>query len=290
MRINNGVMVDNFMRNLQKNMDRLDKLNQQLSSGKKFNNPSENPIGVANSMEMGSIISGHKQYLSNIGAAKDWMASTESSLKNAGKILQRAKEQAIYGANGTLSGSDRDQIAAEIKELKDEMVNIGNSKLGARYLFAGQKTNMNSKPFTADGSYQGDNQSINREVSPGVNMKINTNGNEIFSDAIDQLDKLEDALEDDDQAEIDGIIGELDKTINTNTEERAQIGAKINRLDMTESKLEEEKIQSEELLSKNEDVDIAKTIMNLKMQESVYRASLSAGSRVIQPSLVEFLQ
>ncbi len=290
MRINNGVMTDNMMRNLEKNMERLDKLNQQLSSGKKFSNPSENPIGVADSMELSSIISNHDQYLRNIGEAKDWMASTESALKNSGKILQRAREQAVYGANGSLSENDRKQIATEVGQLKDELINVANSKLGERFLFAGQKTNMDDQPFDADGNYQGDGRALRREVSPGVKMKINTDGKELFEDAIAKLDDLETALNDNDQNAIDNSIGELDDSLNANIQERATVGAKMNRLDLAESKLDEEKIQSQELLSNNEDVDIAKTITDLKMQENVYRASLASGARIMQPTLVDFLQ
>jgi len=121
-------------------------------------------------------------------------------------------------------------------------------------------------------------------------MQININGKEVFEDAIQTLKDLEDDLKNSNTDQIQDRIGELDTALSVTTENRAKIGAKINRLDMTESKLEEEKIQSEELLSKNEDVDIAKTITDLKMQESVYRASLASGARVMQPTLVDFLQ
>src|SRR6056297_2671122 len=288
MRINSGVMVDNMMRNLQDNMKKLDKLNQQLSSGKKFSKPSENPIGAAESMELNSVLSNHDQYIDNIGEAKDWMKSSESALKNSGKILQRAREQAVYGANGSLSEGDRIQIATEVGELKKELINVANSKLGDRFLFSGQKTT--TKPFNDNGDFQGSVSGLRRKVGPGTEMKINTNGKEVFEDAIEHLDKLETNLRNSEMDEIQKRIGQLDQDLSTNTENRAQIGAKINRLDMTESKLEEEKIQSEELLSKNEDVDIAKTITDLKMQESVYRASLASGARVMQPTLVDFLQ
>ena len=281
-------MVDNMMRNLQDNMKKLDKLNQQLSSGKKFSKPSENPTGAAESMELESVLSNHGQYLDNIGEAKDWMKSSESALKNSGKILQRAREQAVYGANGSLSEGDRKQIATEIGELKKELINVANSKLGDRYLFSGQKTT--TKAFDDSGNFQGSESDISREVGPGTEMKINTNGKEVFEDAIEHLDKLKTNLENSEMDEIQKRIGELDEDLSINTEKRAQIGAKINRLDMTESKIEEEKIQSEELLSKNEDVDIAKTITDLKMQESVYRASLASGARIMQPTLVDFLQ
>jgi len=71
---------------------------------------------------------------------------------------------------------------------------------------------------------------------------------------------------------------------------RSTIGAKINRLELQRSRLESTQVSYTSLLAQNEDADIAEVIMNLKMQESVYQASLAAGARIIQPSLVDFLK
>ncbi len=302
-------MVDNYMRNLNNNLKRIDIFNQQLSTGKKFQNPSQNPIGVANSLNMKNVITANEQYLENAEQAKSWLSYTEIIFKSQGDIIQRVKEQVVYVANGTLSDSDKDAIWEEISQLKEELINLGSSKIGDRYLFAGQKTTNDIIPFEKavppdlEVQYNGDQKAIEREISAGVNMSINSNGYKVFKRAIDTLTAVEEAIKADINTgtvnvniggvQIDSLgqgIAKMKDVLNINLQERAEIGAKINRLDLTNNRLEDEQIQAKELLSKNEDVDIAEAIINLKMQESVYRASLSIGARVLQPSLVDFIK
>jgi flagellar hook-associated protein 3 FlgL len=239
-------------------------------------------------MELEGVLKSNDQYVKNIEHSKDWLNSSESALNNGGKVLQRGRELALYGANGSLSTTDRKALANEVDELHKELMNIANTKLGDRHLFSGQKTD--TPAFAQDGTFQGDTRAIEREIGPDTTMQVNANGKKVFEDAIDRLDKLKEHLNNEDETGLQEDISELDKAIDLNVQERTQIGAKVNRLDLANNRIKEEKIQTQELLSKNEDVDIAKTITNLKMQESVYRASLSVGARVMQPTLVDFIK
>ncbi|MEA1976183.1 MAG: flagellar hook-associated protein FlgL [Bacillota bacterium] len=107
---------------------------------------------------------------------------------------------------------------------------------------------------------------------------------------IKDLDDFITALESDDQAGIDDFIGNVDINLENINSSRSEIGAKTNRLEMILSRIEDDNINVTQLLSNNQDVDMAETIMTLKNAENVYKASLSAGARVIQPSLLDFLR
>ncbi len=292
MRITNTSIVNNMMKHLQKNMNNLDQLSQKLSSGKEFQLPSENPIGAAHSMQFKTLISINEQYQKNLNQARNWMETSEMALNDAGEILQRGRELAVYGATDSLNHEDRITMAEEVKELKEEFISIANSTLGDRYLFSGQSTDL--EPFTFDNEqeeyvFQGDYNQIKREINSNVEIAININGDQAFTDGINAIENLYQGLMDNDKDLIDSSIGELDTVINRNTNYRAEIGAKINRMDLIESRLEDELINLRRLQSENEDTDIAKTITDLKMQESVYRASLATGARIIQPTLIDFL-
>jgi len=306
MRVTSGVIMDNYMRDLYNNLSRIDKFNQQLSSGKKFRNPSENPIGVTTTLGMKNVLNANEQYIRNVGQAREWLNNTESVLNNQGDILHRVNVLTVQASNGGMSEEDRDAIAEEIGQLRDEMINLGNSKIGERYLFAGQKTTMsNGEPAPFEGfgingeiNFNGDHNNLRREIGSGIQIDINSNGNDVFKKSIDTLTALEQAIRGNtgiDVGEVnlpsiqDGITA-VEDILNINLQERAKIGAKINRLDLTINRLEDEQLQAKELLSNNEDVDVAEAITNLKMQESVYQASLAIGGRIMQPSLVDFIR
>jgi flagellar hook-associated protein 3 FlgL len=285
-------MSNNLMKNLNDNRERLNKYNNQLSTGKKFSLPSDDPTGVATSMDLSSTIEQNKQNIRNLDEGIGWSESTDASLGQMTKVLQRTRELASRGANGSLSKTDRQAVADEVHQLRENVVEIANTSYNDRYIFSGQKTKI--APYNgitgAASDYNGDNGKIERQISSGSKLQINQSG-ENFADILDSLENLETDLRNNDAESIsNNRIGELDKNLDTILQMRSENGARQKRMQMTKNRLEDDKVKFEKLLSKNEDVDIAETIMDLKMSENVYRAALSSGGRIIQPSLVDFIK
>jgi flagellar hook-associated protein 3 FlgL len=282
-------MSNNLMKNLNDNKERLNKYNNQLSTGKQFSMPSDDPTGVATSMDLDSTISQNKQNIRNLDEGIGWSESTDSSLEQASKLIQRSRELAVQGASGSLNTEGRNAIADEIDQLKESLTEVANSKHNDRYLFAGQKTKI--KPYPDSGSdYQGGQGAIKREIAGGTTMQINMSG-DFFKSALDSLNGLSSDLRAGKTEQISNQrLGDLDKNIYELLQNRSENGARQKRMEMTKNRLEDDKIKLKKLLSENEDVDIAKTIMDLKMSENVYKAALSSGSRIIQPSLVDFIK
>ena len=107
---------------------------------------------------------------------------------------------------------------------------------------------------------------------------------------IQDLDDFIAALQSDDDVGIQNYLGNADIHLENINSSRSEIGAKTNRLEMILNRIKDDNINVTQLLSNSQDVDMAETIMLLKNAENVYKASLSAGARVIQPSLLDFLR
>ena len=297
MRISNDYMANSLMKNLNDNMERLDKFNEQLSTGKQFELPSDDPTGVATSMDLNETLEQNEQNIRNIDEGIGWSESTDSALNQMTEVLQRSRELASRGTNGSLSDSDREAVADEIHQLRENIVEITNTSYNGRYIFSGQKTQIEPyegiNDFAAHPSgdgYDGDNGKIERQISSRAKLQINQSGKN-FEDILEHLSSLESDLRNNNANDISNIrMGELDQDLNNVLRMRSENGARQKRMEMTRTRLEEDKIKFEKLKSENEDVDIAKTIMDLKMSENVYRAALSSGARIIQPSLVDFVK
>lgn len=96
-----------------------------------------------------------------------------------------------------------------------------------------------------------------------------------------------------DAGDYEGIsarLDEMDFQMGNVLRCRADIGARVNRIDLTDDRMSNDLVNFTDLMSKNEDVDMAETIMHLKNEENVYQASLAGGARIIQQSLVDFLR
>ncbi len=287
------MLSNNTLRNISNSYEKLAKLNEQVSSQKKFTKPSDDPVAAMMGMGYRTDLSQIEQYKSNIAEAESWVDSTDDALDQAINALQRIRELTVQASNGTYEGEQRKNISEEIKQLKEHLIDIGDTEIGGKYIFNGLETNKQpSSNKDAEGNIIYGSGKIQLEVFSGINIEINTDGSALFGTALSQdgsIQKTIDALENND-ANIGDRLADLDQTISDFLNVRAQVGARQNRVDMMTERLSDQEIFATEILSKNEDVDIEKVIMNLTTQESVHNAALSVGSKIIQPSLLDFLR
>lgn len=301
MRVTNSMMANNLNYNLNQNLRRLERIQTWLSTTKYINRPSDDPSGIVNTLRYTSYITEAGEYLSKIAEARNFLNSTDSALANVTEILHRANELTIQGINGTSSAAAREAIAAEMRQLQEQIGVIANTTFGTKHIFAG--TNITEAPLQDDPMvpgakiWTGNDSEMYLEIGVGTTIPINSTIREVFFNSdpdnpgiYQLLEKIAVDLENGDVAALSQDLGLIQERLDGIVQERAVIGAKVNRLDLQETRLENTSINYEELLSKNQDADLAEVIMQLKMQENVYRASLAAGARIIMPSLVDFLR
>jgi flagellar hook-associated protein 3 FlgL len=322
MRITNSMMLNSMMRNMSKNLNRMSKTEQMIETGKKFSLPSDDPIGVSKSLRLNTDVANMEQYKRNTEDALSWMETTEKSINNIVTVFQRARELTVQAANETNSKDERNAMAAEMTQLKEQIISIANTTYGGSYIFSGFKTNQ--ALMDGNGNYLPvdltKNESIEFNVGLSDRMAVNIVPQKLFGvinglvtadspvDAnaiinsstaptykIPQMIQVFDdliilGLQGDSTAEINKGLKRLDIQFDNVNAVRSEVGVKTNRLELTLNRIGDDTLNLKGLLSKNEDADMAEVIMNLKMQENVYKASLSGGARIIQPTLLDFLR
>lgn len=297
MRITNKVLTKNFLSNLRVNLEEMQRYQDQLSSGHEVRKPSDDPFKVARTMELKASIAANERYHTNIQEGMDWLNTLDQALGQIGEALQTIREKTIQGGNGAYTKDERLAIAKHISQLKEHIMQVGNTAYDGRYIFGGDKTT--NPPFKMeDGKiiYQGSDNGLNKEMANGVIIDISVKGSDfannpsskdeggIFATLTKIIEKLEN-----DQSPSD-LLGELDEHFNNILRLRADAGARQKRLEDMLLKNETETFNMTELLSKTYDVDIAKKVMEYKVMESVYTASLQTGAKILQPSLLDFLR
>ncbi|SMB93890.1 flagellar hook-associated protein 3 FlgL [Thermanaeromonas toyohensis ToBE] len=304
MRVTNQMLINNLLTNINHNLEILSRTQKQLSSGKTVSRPSDDPIIVARVLAFKTALAEDEQYSKNMDDARGWLDASEGALNMATSTLQRAKELAVYGANGTLPQASREALAAEVDQLIDELIQTANTSYGGRYLFGGSYTTL--PPFSRAGGivvYNGDDKALEWEVAPQVTMAVNENGNKTFMQAVDSdgdgvpdksifqvLQDLYQALLDGNYPGLSKTLGELDQAIDHILNIRATLGAKSNRVRMAQERLFSAKASLTETMSKLEDIDLAETVMNYKNQENVYQAALATAAMILQPTLINYLR
>lgn len=297
MRITNKTMNNNLLRNLQSGLQRMDKYNQQLATGRKVQLPSDDPVAASSIMRLRGSLNETEQYLKNVDAGISWLEATDSVLGEVTTVLHRARELSIYGASDTLEDSSREALAREVEQLYDNVIQLANSTHGGKYLFSGQKTT--TRPFVHPGSndplvapdFEGDNAQIAQEIAAGSKLGVSIDGEETFMPIFGALADIYNNLMAGNTSELgEDNLGDLDTALDSLLTSRSEVGAKVNRLELAGERLTDLKLNLSKLHSNVADVDVAETIMHLKSEENVYQTALSVGARIIQPSLVDFLR
>lgn len=441
MRITNTMMTNNILLNINKNREVLDNYSQQLSSGKKIQKPSDNPIIAVRALKFRTDVKEIEQYKTNANDAISWISVTEQAVTNVTDIMKRIRDLAVQSSSSTYNLDNRKNAIAEVEQLMAQFMNEGNATYAGRHIFSGYKTDTKmvftkdtAKTYTinetfktgdletlqnvvdlagppatkgiedthrirlgykdvvpatipgptltvaglpvnvinssdinafqpvvgsvnflqdtgelyfhtdnlaavetalatpggiafdydknlfakgellpetnfnftdATGSYTLQEESMQYQISYSQEMNVNTMGYELitpemYRDIQELVDYTVNTNKGDDinsalrqdliGTKFSHIIGKLDKHINNLLNTRSSLGGKINRLELTINRLSEDGLNFKDLMSKNEDADLADVMIKMSAQSVVYNASLASSSKIIQQTLLDFLR
>jgi flagellar hook-associated protein 3 FlgL len=270
---------------------------EQLSSGKAINRVEDDPVAAGRAMFLQNQLDDIQQYQKNVGEAQGWVDATDSAIGAVSDVMKRVKELVVQAANGTLDQTGLNAISSEVTQLIGSARENMNASYAGRYIFAGTSTN--TVPYPPPGlTYAGDDNVIKRVVGQGQTVDVNQRGWDAFSNppssagqnVLQLLDQINQHLQAGNQAALgNGDMTAIDSMLDQLSSARAEAGASANRLTTVESRLKDTELNVQSLLSKTQDADMAKTMVDFSQQQAVYQAALQAGAKIIKPTLLDFL-
>ncbi len=189
MRIANGMITNNYLYSLNNSLSRQADLQEKLADGKAIHRPSDDPIKAIRALRFQTNAAMNTQYTQNVKDAISWMETTDGAMSDLSSIVIKAKELVIDAVSPN-SPDVYQAYGAELDGMINQMIQIGNSQLGDRYIFGGQ--NDKTLPFTrttdANGNevvvYSGDSNRISMTIQPGMATpsadSVNLTGSEVF--------------------------------------------------------------------------------------------------------------
>lgn len=285
MRVSNKMMADTVTANLARQARQMAKSQTIITTGKKINKASDNPIGMGKVLEYRNTISSMDQYKRNIENAQLRIELTESVLGTVESLLTQAKEIAI-----DTSVENRAIWSSETESIRNQVLELANTKLNGHTIFSGHQTD--GPAFNAAGVYQGDSGQKTYMVGDGLTASLEADGEQIFQGTVDIFDVLSDlktALDANDTAAIRAQQGLLDNAITQIQAVRTRNAAVSVRIKATATQLNGLQGTVKDLLSSTEDANLEEAIIDFKAQETAYEASLAVSAQIMQKSLVDFL-
>lgn len=296
MRVTGMMQNIQLMRNLRNTNTGISEWQDKLATGQRIHRPGDDPVGIGYLMRYDSELNRTEEFLENARTGSGWLRTMDSLMQQASDVLKRARVLTQQASTGTVPDDARKQIASEIRQLREQLVTIGNSDYSGRYLFNGQKTDVPPYSIANAENEETDDGIYYLNVSASVTVPVSITGEKIFGAAgsannvFKVLNDIAIHLDNNDQNALLQDLKLIDNASDTLSKSWAEIGARMNRFELVENHLLDEKSGLKQLRSEVGDVDMAGAITELKLKENVLQAALSTGARIMQVSLIDYIR
>ena len=290
MRVTTRSSTTATMRGLDASLSRVQRMQNQLSSGRQVERPSDDPAATVSSMKLRSQKRADEQYLRNIDDARGRLSLADDAMTTLSGQIRRAQELLTNSRDAALSGDSRAAISAELVEIRKAMIDTYNARWIDRPVFGGTVPGQYAvDPETGD--YQGNDAPIVARVSRDVTMRTDVEGTDAAADVLPGIiARAAQDVEDNDMSKVADDQVELAAALSTVLRALGDVGARAAQLETTEQSVDSERLDFISRISSNEDVDLPYAIMNLQTAQVAYQASLGAAAKVMQTSLLDFLR
>lgn len=291
MRISAKIMADHIKANLAKQSTALMDTQLKLSTGKRINKPSDDPIGIGKVLDYRTTLQTIDQYGENILDSKTRVQFTETVLGQVSEFIELAKKIATNPDT-----EDKTALAQEIGNIRQQVLGLANSKYGANYLFSGHLSDTPPFDLTSPFAYNGDSGSHQVIVGEGITVKIEADGSQMFIDGGDNLFQVLDDLETAltavpyDPVAVQNTVDPLYRIGERLQLARSGLASDYKRLERTGDYWKNFGNAVETMRQTVEDADITQTAVDMQVQQTAYEVLLATAGQVIQPTLLDFLR
>jgi len=279
-------------------------LQEQLATGKRINHPSDDPEAMSIALKLRTTLESNAQYEENIRDSNTQLTAQEEALNQVYSILLDLKELTVEGASD--STTIRSSLAQQAALIMDNLLEIANTKYNGKYIFGGTETltkpfvlNENVVNFDLDApvvNYYGNTGNWMRKINENTEIPVNLSGMEIFDQSggegvniFQMIYDLKKNLTEEDTPEIRNRIADVDAAIEQTLKAFLKIGTRKQLVIFNEERFMTQNIQIKSAMSNLEDTDYGEAFVTFKAEENALNSALSAGARVISPSLLDFL-
>jgi flagellar hook-associated protein 3 FlgL len=278
------------------------KSQEQLSSGKRINRPSDDPAAAAEAEKVRSRQARMDAEKRAVGYAQQQLSNADNTIGDATSLLQNAREILLRGANSTNNNSDRFTVGNNLSAIRDQLLSVVNRSDGTGgFVFGGQGAN--SAPIAPDGTTynaQPGTVQVGQELSSPVSLDgranftaspTSTGTESIFAqlDAAIAVFKDPNATALSAAAIVQTTLGGVDRSIDRLGVTRATVGERLNAVETHLKDLENGTIDNATRMSALVDVDFAAAISNMAQNQTTVEAALKSYSTISKMSLFNFL-
>ncbi|MCE5311893.1 MAG: flagellar hook-associated protein FlgL [Nitrospiraceae bacterium] len=306
MRITTRMFYDNFLAGMNTNLQAIVDASEQISSGKRVNKPSDDPLAMSRIIGYKTETSQITQYKRGINTAKDSLETMDSTLTTLSSVLSRAKELAVKGASGTETAQSRAIMAQEADVILQEAIGLANTRVGNRYIFAGYQSN--TAPIDSTGAFATDSNSVKINIGDNIDISLNMPANELFNDStalpanintnaangqyvLKALNYLKQTLADPNATtqNLQDSIGYIDGVSDVLSQKMGEVGAKLNKVTNIADFLDDRQFNVTKYLSTDQSADVATLVTQIAQRQTSLEGLRQVTTQFLSTNLFSFL-
>jgi flagellar hook-associated protein 3 FlgL len=288
-------LIPDLLVSIQQSRQNLGTADQQLATGLRVNQLSDDPAAAAAFVGNRSQSSQDDQFLQNVGTLQTRFQTADSTLSNVVTVLTRAISIGTEGANGTLSAADQQAIAGEVQGLISQLTGLANTSSQGAYIFSG--TAVGTQPFTLNPAtngvtYNGNTSVTSVQLSNGTFVNGNVPGSQLFQNpggnAFTALQDLNNALTSGNN--IGAAVTEVSQALSQVSTQRVFYGNALNQISLSQNFLNQDKLNLSSQENTLVGADLATAASNFAQAQTANQAALQATSRVLSlPTILDYL-
>jgi flagellar hook-associated protein 3 FlgL len=293
-RVTQNMMTRHSLESLQSGLGRMARLQEQLSTGRVLNRPSDSPTGTTSAMRLRDTLAATRQHQRNAQDGLAWLGTIDATLTSVADQTRAARDLALQGANtGAVSLAAREALATTVEQIRGSLLAAANTTHLGRPVFGG--ITAGATAYDPDGTLAtGVAGQVERTVAEGLALRVDAEPTAVFGpegdSVFDHLDALTTALRSGDDATLRTNLDKLNADLDRLAMAHAEVGTRYEQVERAAQSAADVELRLENSLSEVENADLPQVIVDLKMQETAYQAALAATGRVMQPSLLDFLR
>ena len=301
-RITPAMVTATTLNDINSSLATLERTSSELSSGKTILQPSDDPYGASQVIDLQSQLDGLSSYETNAREGISWENTASGAMSNISNVLQTVRELLVQSSTGTVNQSDRESIATEVDQLTEAVKQDANTQYAGQYVFSGTETTTVPYPQGAEDTYQGNTGTITRAIGPGVSVDISTDISSLLGNGqgsgdgklLDTLRTISEHLRGGTTEDISALgstdLNSLESSIGTLSQLQATAGSVTDQLQTATSRIESLQSSITASLADTDGANIAQASIAYANEQAAYEAALRAGASIIQESLLQFLQ
>jgi flagellar hook-associated protein 3 FlgL len=288
MRITSHTLLQNALRSLRGNLETLAAAQQEAATGRRVNKLSDDPVDASQIMRIEAQLRDVDQFQRNAAAATTRLSAEDAVLTTVRELLDRAKSIAI-ATSGLPSGDPlKDAALAEAIQIRDQLIALGNTKVGNDYIFGGAQTTQ--APFLPDGTYVGDTNVHMAELDDNVLAPTNHTGDQFISGAIQAVVTLTQELQLNNVFSIQAAVNGLATAAQEALQAQTEVGSRLLQIKQAGQGLAR---RVNTLLDQREglrDADPAVSLLKVTTAQNALERAYAVVAKVFSTNLLDYLK